>query len=92
MLSAELPACVVLKERVDQRVAHFLSTLTVDMIKKYNPPSQHHCKTEEDFEKALKKLKVFLASIVGRDGGVERTYTYACGKNFGRMFCFKGES
>ena len=37
-----LPSRVVLKERVNQRVAHYLKTLTVDDLKKYNPPSKHH--------------------------------------------------
>ena len=37
-----LPSRVVLKERVNQRAAHYLMTLTADDLKKYNPPSKHH--------------------------------------------------
>ena len=85
-----VPATVALQERVNQTVAHYLMTLTVDDIKPHNPTSQHHCKTAEDFEKALQKLKVFLASIVGKEDGVRRVYKHASGKDFGRMFCFKG--
>ena len=33
---------VVLEERVNQRAAHYLMTLTADDLKKYNPPSKHH--------------------------------------------------
>jgi hypothetical protein len=75
-----------LEERVNQRVAHWLTTLTVEDLRKYNPSSPtHHCKTDKDFETALTKLKVFLASIVGKPG-VQRTYRFASGKDFGRMF------
>jgi len=85
-----LPSAVVLEERVNQRVAHFLTTLTVEDLKKYNPPSKHHCKTEEDFKAAFNKLQVFLYAFVGLEGGVKRTYRYARAKDFGRMFCSKG--
>jgi phage/plasmid-associated DNA primase len=85
-----LPSSVVLEERVNQRVAHYLKTLTVDDLKKYNPPSKHHCKTEDDFKAALNKLRVFLNACVGKEGGVQRTYRYARGKDFGRMFCSEG--
>ena len=79
-----------LKERVNQRVAHWLTTLTVEDLRKYNPSSPiHHCKTDKDFEAALTKLKVFLASITGKPE-VARTYRYARGKDFGRLFCSKG--
>ena len=65
---------MLLQERVNQKVAHWLTTLTVDDLRKYNPSSPtHHCRTDQDFERALTKLKVFLASIVGKSG-VERTY------------------
>ena len=78
------------EERVNQKVAHWLTTLTVDDLRKYNPGSPtHRCKTDKDFEIALTKLKVFLASIVGKPG-VERTYQFARGKDFGRLFCPKG--
>ena len=81
---------IKLEERVNQTVAHYLTTLTVADLRKYNPSSAlHHCKTDEDFEKALNKLKVFLASIVGKPC-VERTYRHSRGKDFGRMFCPKG--
>ena len=81
---------LVLEERVNQRAAHFLQTLKVEDIKRYNPTStKHHCKTDEDFRKALDKLKTFLASILGK-ASVQRTYNYSRGKNFGRMLCFKG--
>ena len=85
-----LPSRVVLDERVNQRVAHYLKTFTADDLKKYNPPSKHHCKTEDDFKAAHKKLHVFLHACMGKEGGVQRTYRYARGKDFGRMFCFEG--
>ena len=65
-------------------------TLTADDLKKYNPPSKHHCKTEDDFKAALNKLHVFLHACMGKEGGVQRTYRYARGKDFGRMFCSEG--
>ena len=65
-------------------------TLKADDLKKYNPPSKHHCKTEDEFKAALHKLRVFLHACVGKAGGVQRTYRYAQGKDFGRMFCFEG--
>ena len=81
---------LLLEERVDQKVAHWLYTLTVDDLRKYNPDSPtHHCKTGKDFEIALNKLKVFLASVMGKPG-VQRTYRFACGKDFGRLFCSSG--
>ena len=81
---------MLLQERVNQKVAHWLTTLTVDDLRKYNPSSPtHHCKTDQDFERGLTKLKVFLASIVGKPG-VQRTYRFARGKDFGRLFCAKG--
>ena len=55
-----LPRQVVLEERVSQRAAHYLMTLTPDDLKKYNPPSKHHCKTEGEFKAAHEKLRVFL--------------------------------
>jgi hypothetical protein len=61
-----LPSSVVLDERVNQKVAHYLTTLTADDLKKYNPPSKHHCKTEDDFKAALNKLNVFLHACVGK--------------------------
>ena len=82
-----LHSTVVLKERLNQRVAHFLATLTVEDLKKYNPPSKHHCKTENDFRLALKKLNAFLSTFVGKEDGTQRTYRYARGKGFGLMFC-----
>ena len=85
-----LPSRVVLKERVNQRAAHYLMTLKADDLKKYNPPSKHHCKTEDDFKAALNKLHVFLHACMGKEGGVQRTYRYARGKDFGRMFCSEG--
>ena len=84
------PRQVVLFERVNQRVAHYLMTLTPDDLKKYNPPSKHHCKTEGEFKAAREKLRVFLHACVGKTGGVQRTYRYAQGKDFGRMFCSEG--
>ena len=48
-----LPSSVVLEERVNQRAAHYLMTLKPDDLKQYNPPSKHHCKTEDDFKAAL---------------------------------------
>ena len=84
------PSSVVLEERVDQKVAHYLKTLTADDLKKYNPPSKHHCKNEDDFKAALNKLHVFLDPCMGKEGGVQRTYRYARGKDFGRMFCSEG--
>ena len=79
-----------LEERVNQKVAHWLTTLTVDDLRKYNPTSPtHHCKTDKDFETALTKLKTLLATIVGKPG-VQRTYRFASGKDFGRLFCSKG--
>lgn len=81
---------LLLNERVDQKVAHWLTTLTVEDLRKYNPSSsKHHCKTDKDFEAALTKLKVYLASIVGKPE-VQRTYRFARGKDFGRLFCHKG--
>ena len=85
-----LPSSVVLEERVNQKVAHYLMTLKADDLKKYNPPSKHHCKTEDDFKAALNKLHVFLHACVGKEDGAQRTYRYARGKDFGRMFCFEG--
>ena len=85
-----LPRQVVLEERVSQRAAHYLMTLTPDDLKKYNPPSKHHCKTEDEFKAAHEKLRVFLNACVGKAGGVQRTYRYAQGKDFGRMFCSEG--
>ena len=43
-------------------------TLKADDLKKYNPPSKHHCKTEDDFKAALNKLKVFLHACMGKEG------------------------
>ena len=51
-----LPSRVVLKERVNQRAAHYMMTLKRDDLKKYNPPSKHHCKTDDDFNAALNKI------------------------------------
>ena len=85
-----LPSSVVLEERVNQKVAHYLMTLTADDLKKYNTPSKHHCKTEDDFKAALNKLHVFLHACMGKESGVQRTYRYARGKDFGRMFCSEG--
>ena len=85
-----LPSSVVLEERVNQKVAHYLMTLTADDLKKYNPPSKHPCKTEDDFKAALNKLHVFLHACMGKESGVQRTYRYARGKDFGRMFCSAG--
>ena len=85
-----LPSSVVLEERLNQKVAHYLKTLTADDLKKYNPPSKHHCKTEDDFKAALNKLHVFLHACMGKESGVQRTYRYARGKGFGRMFCSEG--
>ena len=80
------PFNLSLEERVDQKVAHWLTTLTVKDLRKYNPSSPtHHCKTDKDFEAALTKLKKFLASIVGKLE-VQRTYRFAHGKAFGRLF------
>ena len=84
------PSTVVLEEGLNQRVAHFLTTLTVEDLKKYNPPSKHHCKTDDDFKLALNKLKAFLSTFVGKEHGTQRTYRYARGKDFGRMFCSEG--
>ena len=69
-----LPSSVVLEERVNQKVAHYLMTLTADDLKKYNPPSKHHCKTEDDFKAALNKLHVFLHACVGKEDGGARTF------------------
>ena len=85
-----LPSSVVLKECVNQKVAHYLFTLKADDLKKYNPSSKHHCKTEDDFKAALNKLHVFLRVCMGKEDGVQRTYRYARGKDFGRMFCSEG--
>ena len=85
-----LPASVVLEERVNQRAAHYMMTLKRDDLKKYNPPSKHHCKTDDDFNAALNKIKGFLRTCMGKKGGVRRTYRYARGKDFGRMFCSEG--
>ena len=85
-----LPSSVVLKECVNQRAAHYLFTLKADDLKKYNPSSKHHCKTEDDFKAALNKLHVFLKVCMGKEDGVQRTYRYARGKDFGRMFCSEG--
>ena len=50
---------VVLEERINQKVAHWLTTLTIDDLRKYNPSSPtHHCKDDKDFERGLNKLKV----------------------------------
>ena len=65
------PRQVVLEERVNQRAAHYLMTLTPDDLKKYNPPSKHHCKTEGEFKAAHEKLRVFLHACVGKAGGVQ---------------------
>ena len=78
------PSTVVLEERLNQRAAHYLTTLTVDNLKTYNPPSKHHCKTENDFRLALKKLNAFLSTFVGKEDGTQCTYRYARGKGFGR--------
>jgi hypothetical protein len=81
---------LTLEERVNLKAAHWLSTLTIDDLRKYNPSSPtHHCKTDKDFETALVKLKNFLAFIIGKPG-VQRTYRFASGKDFGRLFCPKG--
>ena len=89
-MSLSKSGCVVLEERINQKVAHWLTTLTVEDLRKYNPSSPtHHCKTDKDFEQGLNKLKVFLASVMGKPG-VQRTYRHASGKDFGRLFCFKG--
>ena len=85
-----LPSSVVLEEHVNQRAAHYIMTLKADDLKKYNPPSKHHCKTEDDFKAALNKINGFLSTCMGKEGGVRRTYRYARGKDFGRMFCSEG--
>ena len=82
-------SAVVLQERVNQSVAAFLTTLTVDDLRKYNPTGSKRCKNDKDFEIALNKLKVYLASVVGVPQ-VERTYRFARGKDFGRLYCPKG--
>ena len=69
-----LPSSVVLEERVNQKAAHYLKTFTADDLKKYNPPSKHHCKTEDDFKAALNKLHVFLHACVGKEDGGARTF------------------
>ena len=92
-MSLSKSACagsMMLEERINQKVAHWLTTLTLDDLRKYNPSSPtHHCKTDDDFQRGLTKLKVFLASNVGKPS-VQRTYRHASGKDFGRLFCTKG--
>ena len=45
--------------RIKQQAIMKKEKKRLEDIKKYNPSSQHHCKTEADFEKALEKLKTF---------------------------------
>ena len=54
----------MLEERVNQTAAHYLTTLTVDDLRKYNPSSAHHSKTNEDAEIALNKLRFSLRPLL----------------------------
>ena len=55
---------IKLEERVNQTVAHYLTTLTVADLRKYNPSSAHHSKTNEDAEIALNKLRFSLRPLL----------------------------
>lgn len=80
--------CVVLtlREDVNLRAAMYLSTLTVDDLKVFNPTGgSKRCKSEKDFAAAHSSLKRYLENVLNVET-VTREYRYARGKTFGRMF------
>ena len=85
----EQNCAVVLKEKVNNYVAHFLQFCTPDEFHSYSANVNSKPKSESEMDQEYKKLQRFLASIVGKDS-VERTYDFARGKKFGRMYCSSG--
>ena len=85
-----LPSSARLEERVNQRVAHYLKTLTVDDLKEVQPVLEASLQDRGRFQSRAQQAQRLPHACMGKEGGVQRTYRYARGKDFGRMFCSEG--